>query len=245
MRDAFTFFRRVDNRMKRSILLVLGALLAVSSMATGSVRIGVKDGRRFIYNDGVGSGAHESLRHTDEWLASRVAIPSLYDGLIVAAASSAAVDPRLVKSVMLIESAFNPAAISRKGARGLMQLMPDTASQYGVKDIFDPAANISCGARHLAYLLGVYRGDVEMSLAAYNAGEAAVTRYGGVPPYSETRLYVSKGLTAYYGHTSLHGGFGRTKGDTWAMKKPVRMTRDKHNRPLITTELSARSGLRS
>jgi soluble lytic murein transglycosylase-like protein len=221
-------------------------MLLLSSIATATVRVGVKDGRHFIYNDGVGSVPHETLRQSGPWLASRVAIPSLYDALIESAAGSAAVDPRLVTSVMLIESAFNPAAISRKGARGLMQLMPETARQYGIRDAFDPAQNISAGARHLAYLLGLYNGDVGKSLAAYNAGEAAVARYGGVPPYDETRLYVNKGLIAYYGKAALGGGFGLPQNATWKVPaRPVRLTRDKRNRPLITTELSARAALRS
>jgi hypothetical protein len=233
--------------MKMRSLVVFGALLALSGTAVATVRVGIRDGRHFIYNDGVGSSPHETLRQSGPWLAARVAIPSLYDGLIANAAQAAAVDPRLVKSVMLIESAFNPAAISRKGARGLMQLMPDTAHQYGIRDIFDPAQNISAGARHLAYLLGLYNGDVGKSLAAYNAGENAVARYGGVPPYGETRLYVAKGLTAYYGKATLAGGFGRPQTEDWAKAagKPVRLTRDRRNRPLITTDLTARAALRS
>ena len=233
--------------MKLRSVVVIGALLALSGTAMGTVRVGIKDGRHFIYNDGVGSSPHETLRQSGTWLAARVAIPSLYDGLIEDASRVASVDPRLVKSVMLIESAFNPAAISRKGARGLMQLMPETAHQYGILDIFDPAQNIGGGAKHLAYLLGLYGGDVGKSLAAYNAGENAVARYGGVPPYGETRLYVSKGLTAYYGKSTLSGGFGRPQMDSWARVagKPVRLTRDRRNRPLITTDLSARAALRS
>ena len=86
-------------------------------------------------------------------------------------------------------------------------------------------------------------------MAAYNAGEAAVARYGGVPPYDETRIYVTKGLTAYYGKGELTGGFGLPPSATWskapAPTRPVRVTRDKRNRPLITTELSARAALRS
>ena len=234
--------------MKRALLFVFGAILVCTSVASANVRIGVKDGRRFIYNDGAGE-VHESLRRSDDWLSSRVAIPSLYDGLITDAARAAAVDPRLVKSVMLIESAFNPKAVSRKGARGLMQLMPETAREYGIKNVFDPAENIAGGAKHLAYLLGVYKGDIEKSLAAYNAGEGAVTRYDGIPPFSETRLYVNKGLTAYYGRSTLKGGFGLSQKETWAVRKPVRVTRDKNNRPLITTEASsasaARAGVRS
>ena len=232
--------------MKRRILLALGALVALSGMAPATVRVGVKDGKHFIYNDGVGSSSRESIHQSDAWLAARVGIPSLYDGLIDRESRAASVDPKLVKSVMLIESAFNPSAVSRKGARGLMQLMPETAGQYGVRNSFDPAENISGGARHLAYLLGVYNGNVEKSLAAYNAGEGAVARYGGIPPFNETRLYVNKGLTAYYGKAALGGGFGRSATESWrVVGRPVRMTRDRHNRPLISTELSARSSLRS
>jgi soluble lytic murein transglycosylase-like protein len=212
----------------------------------GAVRIGLKGGKRVIYNDGVGSSSREALARSDGWLAARVATPSLYDGMIADAARSSAIDPKLVKSVVLIESAFNPAAVSRKGARGLMQLMPDTAFRYGVRNMFDPAENVSGGARHLAYLLGLYNGDLVRALAAYNAGEAAVARYGGVPPFDETRLYVRKGLAAYYGKSSLGGGFGLPSEKTWggARGRPVRLTRDAKNRPLITTDLSSPRALK-
>jgi soluble lytic murein transglycosylase-like protein len=228
--------------MKLKALCLLGMVLCAAPSASGVVRIGFKGGKRVIYNDGVGSSSREALARSDGWLASRVATPSLYDGLIADAARSSAIDPKLVKSVVLIESAFNPAAVSRKGARGLMQLMPDTALRYGVRNMFDPAENVSGGARHLAYLLGTYNGDLTRALAAYNAGEAAVARYGGVPPFDETRLYVRKGLAAYYGKSSLGGGFGLPAEKTWggARGRPVRLTRDAKNRPLITTDLSSR-----
>ncbi len=210
----------------------------VAGAAAARVRIAVQDGKRILYNDGVGSATREALRQSDDWLASRVAVSSLYDGVIAQAARENGIDPRLVKSVMLIESGFDPAAVSRKGARGLMQLMPETALRYGVNNIQDPEENVGGGARYLAYLLGLFGGDLSRSLAAYNAGEAAVTRYGGIPPYDETRLYVHKGLTAYYGRASLAGGFGRPQGQTWVRGRPVRLTRDSKNRPLITTNLS-------
>jgi soluble lytic murein transglycosylase-like protein len=119
-----------------------------------------------------------------------------------------------------------------------MQLMPETAKQQGVENIFDPAQNIQGGAKHLAYLLSLFGNDVTKSLAAYNAGENAVLRYGGVPPYDETRLYVHKALTAYYGKSSLAGGFGVPSGTTYGAAKgrPVRVTRDANNRVLLTTE---------
>jgi soluble lytic murein transglycosylase-like protein len=232
-------------------LKILGAAALVLWIAPaggvhGAVRIGIRGGKRVIYNDGVGSSAREALARSDGWLAARVAVPSLYDAVIADAARSNAIDPKLVKSVVLIESAFNPAAVSRKGARGLMQLMPETATRYGVRNTFDPGENISGGARHLAYLLGLYNGDTARALAAYNAGEGAVARYGGVPPYDETRLYVSKGLAAYYGKSSLGGGFGLPAEKTWGAAKgrPVRLTRDAKNRPLITTDFSSARALK-
>lgn len=102
------------------------------------------------------------------------------------------------------ESGFNPRAISPKGARGLMQLMPTTAVRLGVRDIYDPAQNIDGGARYLRFLLDTFNGDVELALAGYNAGEGAVARYGNrVPPYRETINYVQR-ISAHY--TRLSGG---------------------------------------
>jgi soluble lytic murein transglycosylase-like protein len=100
--------------------------------------------------------------------------------------------PELVHSVIRAESNYDPNAVSRKGAQGLMQLIPATARRFGVSDAFDPADNIQGGARYLKYLLALYQGDEALALAAYNAGEGAVARYGGVPPFAETLDYVAK-----------------------------------------------------
>jgi soluble lytic murein transglycosylase-like protein len=114
------------------------------------------------------------------------------------AARTAEVDAALVHAVIAVESRYNPKAISKKGASGLMQLMPDTAKRYGVADVFDPAQNIRAGALYLRDLLRMFDKDLKLALAAYNAGEHVVARYGNrIPPYRETEAYVPKVL-AYY-----------------------------------------------
>ena len=104
------------------------------------------------------------------------------------------VDATLVESVIRAESAFNPTAVSRTGARGLMQLMPKTAVMLGVRDSFNPRENIDGGVRHLRYLLDRYPGNVPLAVAAYNAGEGAVDTHRGIPPYAETQQYVQRVL---------------------------------------------------
>lgn len=120
--------------------------------------------------------------------------PASYDSLIRRAALAHDIDASLVKAVVHAESGFNPNAVSRVGASGLMQLMPATARRYGVEDIFDPAQNVAGGVRYLRDLLRMFKNDARLAVAAYNAGEGAVLRYRGVPPYEETRDYVTKVL---------------------------------------------------
>jgi soluble lytic murein transglycosylase-like protein len=115
-----------------------------------------------------------------------------YDPFIERVAREYGLSPRLIKSVALVESGFNPRAVSHKGAQGLMQLMPATARRYGVRDPLDPLQNLRAGARHLRNLLDEFGGDLTLALAAYNAGSGAVRRHGGVPNYRETRNYVRK-----------------------------------------------------
>ncbi|MCS7234195.1 MAG: lytic transglycosylase domain-containing protein [Synergistetes bacterium] len=109
------------------------------------------------------------------------------------------IDPDLVMAVISVESNFNPRLVSPKGAMGLMQLMPDTAREMGVSDPFDVEENIMGGVKYLRYLSEKYNGDLELTLAAYNAGPAAVDKYGGIPPYKETQDYVKKVLSIYKG----------------------------------------------
>ena len=115
---------------------------------------------------------------------------------IVAAASESGLEAELVQAVIAAESNFDPNAISDRGAQGLMQLMPATAADLGVRDVWDPYENVSGGARHLARLLSKYE-DVSIALAAYNAGEGAVERNGGIPPFQETQEYVERVLGYY------------------------------------------------
>jgi soluble lytic murein transglycosylase-like protein len=117
--------------------------------------------------------------------------------LAIQAAERHGLDPDLVLAVVAVESSFRPEAQSPKGAQGLMQLMPATAADLGVKNAFDPAENLDGGTRHLGALLTLYGGDLTRALAAYNAGVGAVTRNKGVPPYRETHEYVRKVLKQY------------------------------------------------
>jgi soluble lytic murein transglycosylase-like protein len=118
-------------------------------------------------------------------------LPPHLAALIEDAAKQHGVDPRLVAAVARRESAGNASAISGKGACGVMQLMPDTARYLGVTDVFDARQNIFGGARYLRTLLDTFNGDLDLALAAYNAGPGAVAKYGGVPPYRETQAYVA------------------------------------------------------
>jgi soluble lytic murein transglycosylase-like protein len=116
--------------------------------------------------------------------------PQGIGALVDSIASQHGLQPQLVHSVIKVESGYNPNAVSPKGALGLMQLIPATARRFGVSDAFNPAENIQGGVRYLAYLLDLFHNDYSLALAAYNAGEAAVVKYGGVPPYTETRNYL-------------------------------------------------------
>ncbi len=121
-----------------------------------------------------------------------------YSQIILDAARANGLDSALIHAVISVESQYNPKAVSRKGAIGLMQLMPSVANRYGVVDLYDPAQNIRGGARYLHDLLALFNGDLELALAAYNAGERAVARYGNrIPPFRETSKYVPRVLHFY------------------------------------------------
>ena len=135
------------------------------------------------------------------------------DALVSANAAAYSVDPGLVRSIVEAESGFDPRAISPAGARGLMQLMPETARSLGVVDAYDPGENLRGGTRYLRGLLDRF-GDVRLAVAAYNAGPAAIERFGGVPPFSETQAYVRRVLTRYR-QLSKDGASAVLKPATW------------------------------
>ncbi len=129
----------------------------------------------------------------DTFLPVPVSTPELpYSDLIAASAQKYGVAPELITSVIAVESNFDPAAVSPKAARGLMQLMPETAARFGVKNVFDPCQNIDAGTRYLKELLVRYQDNLSLALAAYNAGPERVQQYRAVPPYRETQAYVRR-----------------------------------------------------
>jgi soluble lytic murein transglycosylase-like protein len=139
------------------------------------------------------------------------------DSAIEQAAARHNVDPNLVRAVVKVESNFNPNALSRKGAMGLMQLMPSTARQLKVKNPFDPEQNVDAGVRHLKQLLESYGGDIKLTLAAYNAGAGAVARSSGVPHFAETQNYVRRITNLYNAGSVFNAGVSRD---------PVKVQRD-------------------
>ena len=149
------------------------------------------------------------------------------------------VDPKLVDAVVRVESDYDPRAVSRRGAQGLMQLMPETADRLDVGDPFDPEENIRGGVREISRLVDRYAGNLQLALAAYNAGEGAVAKYRGIPPYKETRSYVSRILTLYTGKPFRLAGTYRAP--------TVRMLRDQNGNTIITnvSAAAASSGIRA
>ena len=145
------------------------------------------------------------------------ATPGDIDTAIEQAAARHNVDPNLVRAVIKVESNFNPNAVSRKGAMGLMQLMPSTARQLNVNNPFDPEQNVDAGVRHLKQLLESYGGDIKLTLAAYNAGAGAVARSSGVPHYAETQNYVRRITNLYYSGAGFNSG---------ALRDPITVQRD-------------------
>src|ERR1044071_2291468 len=172
-----------SSAMRSSLIILVVAMIGASS-ATAQVQVIVgPNGKKTISNFGSGFSAKSNdLR----WWAKRRNRSSPYDAIIERHALSYGVDPVLVRAVIQVESDFDPQCVSNKGARGLMQLMPETARHYGVRSIFDPEENIRGGVRSRGDLVGMSHTDLPRPLAAYNAGEGAVQKSPAIPPYSET-----------------------------------------------------------
>lgn len=138
----------------------------------------------------------------------------------------AGLDPRLVDALIMVESGYNPRALSSKGAIGMMQLMPQTARRLRVDDPYDPEQNVRGGVRELSRLLERYSGNTPLALAAYNAGEGAVAKYGGIPPYGETRRYVARIMYLYT---------GRPYSGMYKSRSKVRMVKDNVTGAVVIT----------
>lgn len=157
--------------------------------------------------------------------------PDRLERMVRESAERHKVDPALVKAVISTESSWNPLAVSHKGAVGLMQVIPGTAQRFGVGNPWDPVQNVEAGTMYLKSLLDRYNGDLTKSLAAYNAGEHAVDKSGGVPPYYETQQYVRKVTDAYF-----HPGSGRDPSLWSPRRAPVRREVEPTGRVVYTNE---------
>lgn len=175
----------------RFALLCVFAFSFICSQARASVYEFNADGTVISY-EAVDYLSREHKKHTFTHPKIMPILKRGFDEYVQEAAQKYHVNPTLVHAVIQTESSYNPDAVSPKGAMGLMQLMPSTADRYNVRNAFDPAQNISGGVQYLSELLKHYDQNVALSLAAYNAGEGAVDKYKGIPPYPETEQYVSK-----------------------------------------------------
>ena len=193
---------------------------SVSPYVLKEARSAAAEVKDFVSSQPSGSSRDASTDPNYKRLARGRAVSSAaIDEAIEEAATKHNVDPNLVRALVKVESNFNPRAVSRKGAMGLMQLMPATARELNVTNPFDPEQNVDAGVRHLKHLLENFNGDVGLSLAAYNAGQGAVQRSGGVPPFAETRNYVRR-ITSLYGKGDL--------ATQWSgpIRAPIHVTRD-------------------
>jgi soluble lytic murein transglycosylase-like protein len=192
--------------LKPAIFLTLALLAATSVAARSKIYTYVdEDGLRH-YTDVPDNNRYRLLMLSprertasgDRYDSMLLAKATQYDAIIEKAAVSASVEPNLLRAVIVVESGFNSRAVSPRGAVGLMQLMPATATRFGVSNPFDPRENVHAGARYLKFLMDRFGQDVRLALAAYNAGEQAVDRNGGqIPPFTETMAYVPRVLRIY------------------------------------------------
>lgn len=214
-----------------AVALVLGVVLGVGlPSARAEIIAYVDHGRRIYVNTEDAEmrraarrgGAPAALRLLERRRQSLAGIEEHIDNV----ATSHGIDPRLVRAVIEVESSWNPRAHSYKGAMGLMQLIPETGRRFGLRDPYDPRDNITAGVRYLRFLLDRFDNNLELALAAYNAGENAVEGANGVPPYPETRQYLQRIRTLYgqLGQEVVRGS-GR-----------ILRVKDEHGRPVFVNE---------
>lgn len=188
---------RILQRLGSCIALIMGLVWLSPANADIYGRLD-DDGSLYLSNHSVDKRDSLLLKSATKIHEPNRSDAAAYADLVTEAARRHEVDAALLHAVIRAESAYNPKAVSRKGAAGLMQLMPATAQRLGVDDVYDPAQNIHGGARYLKELLLRFRNNLPLTLAAYNAGENAVARYNNrIPPFSETRSYVSRVLDFY------------------------------------------------
>lgn len=197
------------------VILALTAALCAPSWADELLYY-VEDGRVVFTNTPSHRDARTVPGFAEKVRLARSNLPvTPYDEFIEQVGRMEGLDPDLIKAVAMVESGFNPQAVSPKGAMGLMQLMPATAAQYDVQDPLDPYESIRAGSRHLGGLIDRFDGNVTLALAAYNAGAGAVLRHGGIPAYPETQDYVRKV------HSKLEGGGRQPRSQSPATEETI------------------------
>ena len=235
-------------RLLKCAVVLFGMLAGMAKPASGQIAIYVTENGKRVYINAeppapaktaaARTPATRSTASRTRWVqAAPVGAPPVkqlskeeLQRIVHDTAAKHHVDPALVQAVIQAESAWQPSAISRKGAQGLMQLTPGTAGDLGVSNAFDPAENVNGGVKYLRMLLERYRGDLDLALAAYNAGPSAVDRARGVPNYPETRAYVQKVTDTYF-----RPGSGRASQIVGA-SRPIYRIVDERGRVIYVNE---------
>ena len=213
----------------KSIALGL-VLIGTTTIAAADVKLKKSaDGSLVMYNEGRSRAPRRTPVQT-----STVDRSDL-DQIIVTHARRRHLDPDLVRAVIQVESAYQPWAESHKGAMGLMQLMPETARELSVRDPWDPSENVRGGTDYLRLLIDQFDGELELALAGYNAGPRAVERYGGIPPYDETRAYVERVMRIY----RHEPGYSLVGSPTIRAGRKTYLSRDASGRLVMTTSKPA------
>lgn len=218
--------------MRHRALAVVVCLACVAGPSSAEIRVKIlPDGSKMLYNEPSKTRPASRSTPTPRAVPAVLADGTTYQDLADRSAALHELDPLLVSALIGVESAWDPEAVSVKGAIGLMQLMPETARILGV-DPWDPADNLDGGSRYLRSLIDRFDGDLELALAGYNAGPLTVERYGGVPPYPETVAYVERVLGRYYGRDGYEV---QAAASVPVRGRRVHLTRDGNGRLVLTT----------